>query len=281
MELCVLGSSSNGNATFVRCNGRKFLIDAGFSARIIAKRLEHIGVTTAELDGIFITHEHTDHICGLKGLCTKHDIPVYCTRFTAEAIENQLDITCNFTLFTPSERFLFGDLEVEAFPVFHDAQDPVGFTFSTTYAKLGIISDLGHISPHVRSSLKDVNILIIESNHEEKLLVADIRRPWSLKQRILSRQGHLSNDHACAFIEEIAHDNLRHVLLFHLSKDCNNPDIALAKMKKSLRDKGYADTTVHLTYPNKHSEPLKYYGENTGAEQLKTVFEQLEMPMVP
>lgn len=281
MQVCVLGSSSSGNAIYIECDSIKILVDAGLRARIIQERLREIDVEVDEIDAIFITHEHSDHIAALKTLTKQQDIPVYCTRCTAEAIENTFKKSFNFHIFSTAERFIFGPFEIEAFSVFHDAQDPVGFTFTSADGRLGIISDLGYITPALNQKLNDCNIIIIESNHEEKLLVADIRRPWTLKQRILSRQGHLSNDAACRFICDIAKETLQHVVLFHLSQDCNKPDIAYNKMRNALDNHGFTHTTVHMSHPNKISFKivLEELQEVSTIEQKQHCFEQLEIPM--
>ncbi len=282
MKICVLGSSSGGNATFMELDDVKILIDAGLSARIIKQRLEALSVDPSRLDAIFVTHEHTDHINGLKQFLKKHPVPVYCTRATAEAVESILNICPEFYLFSPGELFKFASIKIEAFPVFHDAQDPVGFCFYTAKGKLGLVSDIGYVTSLVKQKLADSNVLIIESNHDPKMLLADPKRPWSVKQRIKGRQGHLSNEGACELIESVSHHNLHHVVLFHLSKDCNRPEIALKKMRDCLCEKGFDHTQVHLAYPDKTSAVIEHTATEPQHERDRNflISEQLEIPMV-
>jgi len=279
MKICVLGSSSAGNATYMELDGQKILIDAGLCYRSIKNRLEAIGVDISELDGIFITHEHIDHINGLKILLKHHDIPIYCTRYTAQAIEEILHIEPEFYIFSPCEPFAFNTIKTEAFPVFHDAQDPVGFCFYTSKGKLGLVSDIGYLTLMVKQKLAGSNVLIVESNHDPKLLMADIHRPMSLKQRIRGKHGHFSNADACKLVEEIAHDGLTHVILYHLSQDCNTHDIAFGLMKNTLIQKGFNNTHVHLTYADKTSDIISYPW-NSKRKSAALRFHQLEMPMV-
>lgn len=279
MKVCVLGSSSSGNATYLDLDGIKLLIDAGLPAKIIVQRLAEIGVSVPELTGIFVTHEHTDHISGIKGLLSIHPVPVYCTRHTASAIESILNVFPEFYLFTSGERFKLDQVKIEAFSVFHDAHDPVGFCFDTAKHRLGFVSDLGYVTSSVTRKLSGSNIIIIESNHDPKLLLADPKRPWQVKQRIKSRQGHLSNETACELMESVAHPELYHVVLFHLSVDCNRPEIAYAKMRECLDHKGFFQTHVHLTHPDKMS-PVIVHPECTPPDERFSSCEQLEIPMV-
>jgi len=279
MKICVLGSSSAGNATYIELDGLKILVDAGLCYRSIKNRLAELGVEVSALDAIFITHEHADHINGLKTLLNHHKIPVYCTRFTAQAIEEILKIEADFYIFSQCEPFRFHTIQAEAFPVFHDAQDPVGFCFYTKNGKLGMVSDIGYLTLMVKQKLAGCHVLIVESNHDPKLLMADIRRPMSLKQRIKGKQGHLSNADACKLVDEIAHAQLKHVVLYHLSQDCNLPSLAYGLMKNTLSERGFHQTDIHLTYADKMSDVITYpwnAGENPGDE----MFCQLEMPMV-
>ncbi|MCD6459618.1 MBL fold metallo-hydrolase [bacterium] len=254
MKIIVLGSSSSGNATCIESEGKLFLIDAGLSAKKITERLAKYSVSPQNLDAVFVTHEHTDHIQGLKGLLKKNSIPVYCTRHTAQAIETILNIEPEFFIFSPGEAFRFGKFKVEGVSVFHDAQDPVGFVFETNTLKMSLVSDIGYVTSLVKKKVSGSNILIIESNHDPKMLMADHKRPVHVKQRIRGRQGHLSNENACELVKEIIHNGLRHIVLFHLSKDCNCAEIALDLMKNTLISLGQTNTNVHLTYPNKPTE---------------------------
>lgn len=281
MRLCVLGSSSSGNATYLELGDTKLLIDAGLSLRIIKQRLEQIGVDIDSLDGICITHEHTDHISGLKVLLRRHPIPVYTTRHTAVAVESILNINPEFYIFSPGEPFRIGDVQIEAFSVFHDAEDPVGFCFNYNDKKIALASDLGYVTTFVKRKLEQCHVLLIESNHDVSMLIADQKRPWPVKQRIKGRQGHLSNECACKLVEQIAHKNLEHVVLVHLSTDCNRPDMAYKRMTQTLREAGLHDTKLYLSYPHKPSQVIMFAGSIERSEPVAGVCgDQLEIPMV-
>ena len=282
MRLCVLGSSSSGNATFVELGETRFLIDAGLSTRSITQRLADLDVAVADLDAIFITHEHTDHINGLKVLTKRHPVPVYCTRHTAVAIESILKIEPEFYIFSSGEPFKFSEVTVEPFSVFHDAEDPVGFCFHYNGKKIGFASDIGYVTTFVKRQLQNCDVLLIESNHDVNMLISDPKRPWAVKQRIKGRQGHLSNDHACELVTEIAHPGLQHVVLVHLSQDCNRPAMAYKKMTETLGALGLGNIKVSLSYPHKPSELIRLDVDAVvePPSQVEISDDQLEMSVV-
>lgn len=238
VQLTILGSGSNGNCAYVETPEARFLIDAGFSAKQIRQRLAGIGRTPENLSGILITHEHVDHIQGLAILAQKLGIPVYCNRATQDAIQFQLNVRIDCRLFTTGASFDIGDVHVETFSIPHDAQDPVGFLLRTNGASIGFLTDLGHVTKLVSERVRAANVLVLESNHDVKLLQDCPRRPWSLKQRILGRHGHLSNAAAADAAQEIVSSELRHLYLGHLSRECNKPELAHAVMSQRLQQIG-------------------------------------------
>jgi phosphoribosyl 1,2-cyclic phosphodiesterase len=223
------------------------LIDAGFSARQIRARLAMIGRTPENLTGIVITHEHSDHVQGLVTLSEKLRIPVFCNRATKEAIEFQSKARLEWRLFTTGAAFELGDVTVETFTVPHDAQDPVGFLLRTVAGNIGFLTDLGHATRLVLDRIRAANVLVLEANHDTKLLQDCPHRPWSLKQRILSRHGHLSNDAAAEVAADIMSAELRHLYLGHLSRECNRPELALQVVTERVRALGAAHCQVALT----------------------------------
>ena len=247
VRLTILGSGSAGNCAYLETGETRILIDAGFSGRQIRQRLATIGRTPESLSGILLTHEHTDHIQGLVGLGAKLQIPVYCNRLTKDAVEQQLNLRLNCRLFGTGASFEIGDLSVETFAVPHDAQDPVGFLLRTAAAEIGFLTDLGHATKLVVERVRCANVLILETNHDLKLLQDDLKRPWSVKQRIMSRHGHLSNDAAADVVEEIVTANLRHLYLGHLSRDCNRPELAHQVVHNRLQRIGAGHTQVNST----------------------------------
>lgn len=223
------------------------LVDAGFSGRQIRQRLAGIGRSPETLHGILITHEHVDHIQGLTSLCAKLRIPIYCNRLTSEAITAQLQTSFEFRIFTTGASFEIEDLTVDTFTIPHDAQEPVGFLAHTAEGNIGFLTDLGHATKLVIERVRAANVLLLETNHDLKLLQEDTRRPWSIKQRILSRHGHLSNDAAADVAEQIASEHLRHLYLGHLSRDCNRPELAYRAVSERLERIGARHIRIEST----------------------------------
>jgi phosphoribosyl 1,2-cyclic phosphodiesterase len=248
VRITILGSGSNGNCAFVETDQCRILIDAGFSLRQIRQRLAAIGRGPENLTGVLITHEHSDHIQGLVGLTNKLKIPVYCNRPTSEAIEYQLGVKLNSRVFTTGDTFEMGDAAVETFSVPHDAQDPVGFLLRTPGANIGFLTDLGHATKLVLQRVRSANVLVLESNHDVKMLQDCPHRPWSLKQRILGRHGHLSNDAAADAVEAIMSEGLRRLYLGHLSRECNRPELAYRVVAERLQAIGATHVDLELTW---------------------------------
>jgi phosphoribosyl 1,2-cyclic phosphodiesterase len=247
VKFTVLGSGSAGNCAYLETAEARVLVDVGFSPRQIRQRLARIGRTPENLTAILITHEHSDHIQGLVGIAEKLRIPVYCNRATSEEIDRQLSAKLDYRLFVTGNGFEVGDIAVETFAVPHDAQDPVGFLLHTGAATFGIVTDLGHVTRLVVERVRTANVLVLESNHDVKMLQNCLRRPWSLKQRILSRHGHLSNEAAADATAEIMSDGLRHLYLGHLSRDCNRPDLAFGVVQLCLQRIGAKHVSLSLT----------------------------------
>lgn len=248
VHFTILGSGSGGNCAYLETPGTRLLIDAGFSGRQIRQRLATIARAPETLHGILITHEHSDHTAGLVGLATRLQLPVYCNRLTKEAIEAQLQIQINARIFETGASFEIGDVTVDTFSVPHDASDPVGFLLHTPSGNIGILTDLGHATKLVVERVRAANVLLLETNHDVKMLQDDPRRPWSLKQRILSRHGHLSNDGAADLLEQIVSAGLGHLYLGHLSRDCNRPELAHRVVSERLRRVGATHVHVEFTF---------------------------------
>ena len=242
----ILGSGSRGNCAYLETDEVRLLIDAGFSARQIRTRLAAIGRSPESLTAILITHEHSDHIQGLSGLDSLK-IPIYCNRLTRDAIESQMSIRLESRLFETGASFEIGDVGVESFSIPHDAQDPVGFLLRTATANIGFLTDLGHATTLVLNRVKPAHALVLEANYDVKLLQDDTRRPWSLKQRISGRHGHLSNDAAAGVVQEIVSADLKHLYLGHLSQDCNRPQLALNAVTQRLQTLGANHVHTEVT----------------------------------
>jgi phosphoribosyl 1,2-cyclic phosphodiesterase len=246
----MLGSGSAGNSALVATDHCKILVDGGLSARQLVLRLEQCGVAPEQLDGVLLTHEHGDHVCGLEILCRKFDVPIYCNALTAEAVRcddsvEQVAAATNWRIFATGTEFSICDITVQTFSVPHDAVDPLGFAFYAGSGALGFITDLGYVTKMIVERLRQVQTLVIETNHDEKLLQNDTHRPWPVKQRIQSRHGHLSNTAAAGVIEQLLSGKIERVVLGHLSRDCNTPELALNTMRASLTKCGRTDMEIH------------------------------------
>jgi phosphoribosyl 1,2-cyclic phosphodiesterase len=250
VKFTILGSGSAGNSAYLETDEARVLVDAGFSPRQIRQRLASIGRTPENLTAILITHEHSDHTQGLIGIAEKLHIPVYCNRATAEEIDRQLRAKLDYRLFVTGNGFEVGDMAVETFAVPHDAQDPVGYLLRTGVGTFGVATDLGHVTRLVIERVRAANVLVLEANHDVRMLQDCLRRPWSLKQRILSRHGHLSNEAAADATAEIMSPGLRHLYLGHLSRDCNRPDLAFGVVQRCLQRIGATHVTLSLTSQN-------------------------------
>ena len=248
VHLTILGSGSSGNCAYLETDEVRILIDAGFTLRQIRQRLATIGRAPENLTGVLVTHEHNDHVEGLAGLAKKLKIPVYCNRPTQDALERQLQSKFICRLFTTGDSFELGDLVVQTFTVPHDAHDPVGFLVQTPDGNVGILTDLGHATRLVLERVRRANVLLLEANHDVKLLQDCPHRPWSLKQRILSRHGHLSNEAAAEAAEQIVSADLRHLYLGHLSRECNRSELAYDAVNARLHKIGASHVRVELTH---------------------------------
>jgi phosphoribosyl 1,2-cyclic phosphodiesterase len=275
VKFTILGSGSSGNCAYIETTEARILVDAGFSPRQIRSRLAGIGRTPENLTAILITHEHIDHIAGLLGLADKFNIPVYCNRDTQDATiwtfknkwsrktnlaletADTFKSKINWQLFTTGASFEIADVLVETFSIPHDAQDPVGFLLRTASGNIGFVTDLGHTTKLVLDRIRAANVLVLESNHDVKMLQDCPRRAWPLKQRILGRHGHLSNVAAAEAAAQIMSAGLRHLYLAHLSRECNRPELAQHVMAEQLHHIGATHVRLQLAAQDVPCETLE------------------------
>jgi phosphoribosyl 1,2-cyclic phosphodiesterase len=267
VKFTILGSGSSGNCAYLETAEARVLVDAGFSPLQIRKRLASIGRTPENLTAILITHEHSDHISGILGIADRFHIPVYCNRATQDATIwafkskwagkknpalNGFDSTesikakIDWRLFATGDGFELADLAVETFSIPHDAQDPVGFLLRTAAGNFGFATDLGHVTKLVLDRIRAANVLVLESNHDVKMLQDCPRRAWSLKQRILGRHGHLSNEAAAEAAAQIMSAEMRHLYLAHLSRECNKTELAHRVMTNCLQKIGATHVQMQI-----------------------------------
>lgn len=253
---CPLASGSKGNCLYIGSENTKLLIDAGLSAKMIVDKLSQIDVSIDAIDAVLITHEHIDHIRGLGVLCSKFNLPVFANSETAKVILSQSSHPLKFKIFSTGESFVYGDIEIHPFSIQHDAVDPVAFTFSFAGMKIGVCADLGFASTLVESQLRECDYLYIEANHQPEMVHASAR-PMVYKQRVLGRQGHLSNESCAQLIRSVLHKNLKHIYLAHLSSECNAPELALNIIRKMLQSCG-SDIDVSVANQDTISHPVKF-----------------------
>lgn len=231
----VLASGSSGNSIFVKCENTSILIDSGLSGKELEKRLTIIGEDAKDLKAIIISHEHTDHIKGAGILSRRYKIPVYGNKRTMAASEPSIKKTFETRFFESGTPFFIDKIRINPFSISHDAADPCGFTIRTDRSKLGIATDLGIATALVKTRLKNCTGLVLEANHDPFLLESG-PYPWSLKQRIKGRSGHLSNEEARDLLGEIAGNNLKNIILGHLSRENNCPDKAVFTVSQALKN---------------------------------------------
>jgi phosphoribosyl 1,2-cyclic phosphodiesterase len=226
MFFSVLGSGSQGNSIYIESGSTAVLVDAGFSGKEIGARLHSIGRRIEDLDAIFVTHEHHDHIHGVGVLSRRCQIPVYSNYKTIKAGEKLLGNLFHHSEFETGGRIELQDLQIRSFAVSHDAADPVGFCVNNGETSIACCTDTGKVSALVRQRVRECNVLILEFNHDLQML-KEGPYPPALQQRVRSDHGHLSNDDAAVFLQTLIHDQLHHVVLAHLSATNNHPNLAM------------------------------------------------------
>jgi phosphoribosyl 1,2-cyclic phosphodiesterase len=242
VKICVLASGSSGNATLFSTGRTRVLVDAGLSMRETARRLEAAGETLDSIDAILVTHEHSDHVAGLARLARRLKKPVYLTRLTAPVIDWGA-VPPAIEPFQAGAAFTIGDIEVSSFTIPHDAIDPVGFSLRSQGIKFSIATDFGYVTESIRYHLRGSHLMLLESNHDLDMLKVG-PYPWPVKQRVMSRVGHLSNHHACEFIENDIDPSTGCLILGHLSEHNNHPEIVRMMAMQSLERRGIAPRLV-------------------------------------
>ncbi len=244
VRVCLLASGSRGNATLIEADGCRLLIDAGLSAREIDRRLREIDLSADDLDALLITHEHHDHVNGIGPLARRHQIPVYIAPQTAAAIP-RLGKIADLYHITAGESFVLGGLEIASFSTTHDAVDPVGFVIDSSEGRIGYATDLGYATRLVTDRLEGSRVLVVEANHDEQMLL-DGPYPWSLKQRIQSRHGHLSNRATASLLQQLLWDGLEAVFLAHMSDENNDPQLVRQEIEQVLTGSQICQPQIYL-----------------------------------
>ncbi|MEW5056886.1 MBL fold metallo-hydrolase [Cycloclasticus sp. 46_120_T64] len=230
MRFASLGSGSRGNSTLVECGDTLLMIDNGFSTKETDKRLERLAVTGHDIDAILVTHEHSDHVAGVARYSRRYDIPVWASHGTSTMIKKLDAVQC----FNSQQAFSLGDIEIEPILVPHDAREPTQFVFSSNNIKLGVMTDVGSITPHMVDALNGCVGLLLECNYDHEMLVNGVY-PASLKRRVLGDWGHLDNQQAVELLQQLDLSRLQHLALAHISEKNNSADIVLNSVSQALQ----------------------------------------------
>ena len=247
MKLCPLCSGSSGNATYIEAGDARLLIDAGLSCKRISELLLKIGVDPRTLSAILITHEHIDHVRGVNVLSKKYDLPVYANADTWSMLKAPLrDVAAkNVCVFESDRDFYLAGVRILPFSVPHDAVHCVGFTVSAQGHKVGVCTDLGHVDARILSILSGCDLLLFEANHDVDMLMAG-SYPYQLKKRILSGSGHMNNDDCGKALVKLYGTGVKNVILGHLSRENNYPELAMVAVRAALEEAGIGDMQLAI-----------------------------------
>lgn len=233
MRFASLGSGSQGNGLVVEVNNTRLLLDCGFTLRDTVFRLERLGLSPDGLAGIVVTHEHDDHIGGVLRFAQKFNLPVWLTYGTSRSLQDARSVLPRLSPIDGHQRFAVGDIEIEPFPVPHDAREPVQFVFGDGARRLGVLTDTGCSTPHIEQVLSRCQALVLECNHDAEMLATG-SYPEILKRRIAGRQGHLDNGASAQLLAKLDVSLLQHIVAAHLSQNNNTPQLARAALASAL-----------------------------------------------
>ena len=233
MRFASLGSGSKGNCLIVEEKNTRLLLDCGFSTKEIITRLLRLGIQPNMLDGIIITHEHADHISGVERFARKFDLPVWLTHGTLRAAKKTFSTLSKINIIDSHQAFSVSDIDIQPYPVPHDAQEPTQFIFSNGSVKLGVLTDTGCSTTHIETILNRCHGLVLECNHDAELL-ANSKYPKSLKQRVGGRLGHLENASSAMLLSKLDCSLLQHLIAAHLSEANNTPQLAQSALSGAI-----------------------------------------------
>ena len=248
IEIYTLSSGSKSNSTYIRLGNIRILVDAGMSMKATETELQKVGTSLKNIDGIFITHEHSDHVKGLPIITKKHTIPIHVSELSAPYITPDCNQS-SFIIHKPVFSHYIGDVEVESFITPHDSHGSVGYIIRTDNYAVGVATDMGCVPPDVLNKLAECDSVVLESNHDQTMLECGTY-PLSLKKRILSSKGHLSNNDCADCAALIAGNGVKHIMLAHLSDENNRPDIAIITTATQLARKNLSRTVIKVANRN-------------------------------
>lgn len=261
-KFCSLSSGSSGNSQYIETDKMKILVDAGLSGKRTQELLKSIDVDPSEIDCILVTHEHKDHVKGAGILSRRFDIPIYANKLTWESMREDLGKIKdeNIKIFNSDSDFELGDLGILPFKISHDSAEAVGYNFYNKNKKISLLTDLGCIDDKIRNTIKNSNLLMIESNHDKDMLKIGTY-PWFLKQRVSGEFGHLSNEDAGNLIAQVICGKNESILLGHLSRENNFPELAYQTVANILNENGvdtHRDVSLDLTFRDKTTRVYEF-----------------------
>lgn len=256
MEIRVLASGSGGNSILISSKETRILVDAGLTCKELSRRLVQAGCTFDDVSAVVVTHEHQDHVRGVGVISRKHGLPIFMNEGTLAGASSLIGEAPSVRMFSTGDAIEVGDMTVQTYPVPHDAAEPVGLTVRNGYGRVGIALDMGYPTGLTRERLRGSNALILEFNHDPEML-RQCNRPWEVKQRILSKRGHMSNEAALDFLCELVHDDLRAVVLAHVSQEANCGKTLSAMVTGRLRHIGRGDIEIVLADQDRVGNPVR------------------------
>jgi len=269
MKVAVLASGSSGNAVWVSGGSTAVLIDAGVSGKRIASAAEDLGLDASSIEAVLVTHEHSDHVSGLGPATRRFDAPAYASAGTHAAIDSRLGKCPGRILVEAGAEFEVGDLLVSPFAVSHDCAEPLGYSLTDGRHRVVVATDLGVVGHPVREWMRGADCVVLEFNHDERMLV-DGSYPWFLKQRIMGNEGHLSNDAAARELTRLADGPVSDLVLAHLSRENNTPQLALETATRALKCAGRTDVRIHLAEQTRPVGPVCLGDDARSAETTMT-----------
>lgn len=239
MKYCSIASGSSGNCHYIGYKDTNILIDAGLSGKRITKGLDEIDIDANKLNGIFVTHEHSDHIKGIGVLSRKYDLPIFVNYKTWNAIKEKIGKVKeeNIKIFENDKEYAIGDMGIKPFSITHDAVDPVGFKLTDGKKAISVATDIGHVSDNIKENLLGSKLIVLESNYDKEMLLMG-SYTYALKKRVMSDIGHLSNEAAAKFAVELIKNGAENLLLAHLSRENNFPALAFETSNHILTENG-------------------------------------------
>lgn len=275
LRVTILGSGSRGNSLLIESHDTTVLVDAGFNPRTLARRLAMAGKRPEDVQALLLTHEHTDHACGAAAACLKWKWPLYATAGTLSHLPDaQAMLTGTMVVARCHSEVAIGGLRMVATPVPHDASEAAALVITDVASgfRVGVATDLGHVPEALPRMFERLDVLVVESNHDETML-ANGPYPWILKRRVGSNVGHLSNRQSAALLSQLAHKGLRAVVLAHLSETNNTPEIAVREAMQSLRKAGWRREDVHAAHQTEIRGPFgPRQGESLAAPEQLSLF---------